>query len=83
MNEMTREQALAFVLIPLRVGRLFGRGRSDQSDRIQLVLIPLRVGRLFGPRIPVMGPTVRTKVLIPLRVGRLFGLKSRPNTAGH
>jgi len=39
------------VLIPLRVGRLFGRIRRPGPLAIFYVLIPLRVGRLFGQSI--------------------------------
>jgi len=36
------------VLIPLRVGRLFGRELEHEAEEYFIVLIPLRVGRLFG-----------------------------------
>jgi len=41
--------AAPLVLIPLRVGRLFGPAQVPGFDPSLLVLIPLRVGRLFGP----------------------------------
>jgi len=64
-----------FVLIPLRVGRLFGRPLDERRHMDRLVLIPLRVGRLFGPT-GTTPPTGTPLVLIPLRVGRLFGLSA-------
>jgi len=68
------------VLIPLRVGRLFGLRSNGSAPQPHKVLIPLRVGRLFGR--PHSRPRGRSgMVLIPLRVGRLFGRLAQPDCA--
>jgi len=64
---------LVLVLIPQRVGRLFGLGLKEFGTSTIHVLIPQRVGRLFGRQERLLFKLMRKIVLIPQRVGRLFG----------